>query len=366
MELTMNYEDKKVAFLTAAYNGEKTLQRTIDSIKAQTHRNFVYYILNDGSSDATQAIINENAAADPRIKSVYFAENDCQKHFIAAIKEILTNDDIDYFAICDHDDEYLPEFAEKAIIACEQNNTDAAVAGILCRREDGTELPEIYAETDFIIKTPYDFAAAYIKSLCTAMRMQWGKLYRVAALRKTNIRVVEITKYGRDTFLCNEIIKNCGTVYMIAEPLYRFYVSGSSETSRLETERIDAPGKLFKCSEDFIKTKCPEYTESLYNYLYINYLFDFHNILGQIYESKISNRLKIDGLIRLFDNPVFRQISAVTNIRKLSFKNGDTVLSFEKIIAQGIFLFNELAPFSNHNQRQGLQKLAKHLNKLIS
>jgi glycosyltransferase involved in cell wall biosynthesis len=50
------------------YNGEKYLREAIDSVLAQTYTNFEFLILNDGSTDSTQSIIE--SYSDSRIKCI--------------------------------------------------------------------------------------------------------------------------------------------------------------------------------------------------------------------------------------------------------------------------------------------------------
>ena len=52
-----NREGVKITVITPAYNRAKTLQRTIDSIEKQTFNDWEYIIINDGSTDDTDAII---------------------------------------------------------------------------------------------------------------------------------------------------------------------------------------------------------------------------------------------------------------------------------------------------------------------
>ena len=59
-----------VAVLTPVYNGAEYLRRCIESVLAQTHTNWIYYIVNNCSTDATLKIAEEYAAGDPRIRVV--------------------------------------------------------------------------------------------------------------------------------------------------------------------------------------------------------------------------------------------------------------------------------------------------------
>ena len=50
-----------IAILMATYNGEKYLGEQIDSLLAQTYKDWHLYIHDDGSTDNTQAILREYA-----------------------------------------------------------------------------------------------------------------------------------------------------------------------------------------------------------------------------------------------------------------------------------------------------------------
>ena len=57
----------KIIIYTPAYNAEKTLRRAVDSILNQTHKEFIYYLLDNASTDGTYEIIKEYAKNDKRI-----------------------------------------------------------------------------------------------------------------------------------------------------------------------------------------------------------------------------------------------------------------------------------------------------------
>lgn len=69
----------------SVYNGERFLAAAIDSVLAQTWRDFEFLILDDGSTDGTARILADAAAGDPRIRVI--ARENCG--LIASLNELV-------------------------------------------------------------------------------------------------------------------------------------------------------------------------------------------------------------------------------------------------------------------------------------
>ncbi len=59
-----------LSVVLSAYNGEKDLSRTIESVLSQSFKDFEFIVINDGSTDDTLAIITEQSRLDDRIKVI--------------------------------------------------------------------------------------------------------------------------------------------------------------------------------------------------------------------------------------------------------------------------------------------------------
>jgi glycosyltransferase involved in cell wall biosynthesis len=92
----------KVGILLSTYNGSKYLEELLNSLFAQTYKNFLIYIRDDGSSDNTCKILS-------KYKKLFNVKISCSKNvgvkrsFYFLLQQAL-KDDIDYFMFCDQDD----------------------------------------------------------------------------------------------------------------------------------------------------------------------------------------------------------------------------------------------------------------------
>ncbi len=116
-----------IDILLATYNADKYITQQIDSILAQTYRDFKIIISDDGSTDNTLSIINEYVAKYPdKITILPFNKN-------LGVKEnfnyLLQNSKSDYISFSDHDDIWLENKLETSIEQLKklENNSPALI-----------------------------------------------------------------------------------------------------------------------------------------------------------------------------------------------------------------------------------------------
>ena len=94
-----------VSVVVPVYNGEETLEKTLESILAQSFRDIEILIVDDGSFDSSREIIDKYLKVDTRIR--YFRQKNCG---VASARNIGINmAKGDFIAFCDQDDLWLPE-----------------------------------------------------------------------------------------------------------------------------------------------------------------------------------------------------------------------------------------------------------------
>lgn len=65
----------KVSIVVPNYNGEAYLRETIESVQAQTFSDWEMIVVDDGSTDASAAIVREYSARDPRVRLLALGRN---------------------------------------------------------------------------------------------------------------------------------------------------------------------------------------------------------------------------------------------------------------------------------------------------
>lgn len=140
-------EDKKVSIILCFYNEEKYLAQAIDSVLAQTYRNFELIIINDGSTDGSDAIIKQYS--DERIIYRINDENRRLAYSRNRGLELATGDYIGFF---DGDDIMLPDKMEKQVrYLAEHKDIDLLSGGYQYMDAQGTVSGEVVTpkyETD--------------------------------------------------------------------------------------------------------------------------------------------------------------------------------------------------------------------------
>jgi hypothetical protein len=115
---SINSKTPMVSVIMSVYNGAQHLAESIDSILAQSFSDFEFVIVNDGSSDKTQEIIELYAHQDSRILPIHQKNIGLTKSLNIAIKKAKGK----YIARMDADDISFKERFKKQVDFLENNN----------------------------------------------------------------------------------------------------------------------------------------------------------------------------------------------------------------------------------------------------
>jgi glycosyltransferase involved in cell wall biosynthesis len=114
-----------VSILTPCYNTARYLRQTVESVLAQTFGDFELLLLNDGSTDGTEALLHELAAVDSRI-SIRTRAN---KGLVNTRNELLAWARGKYIAWLDSDDAMTPKRLQLQVTRLEMEPDLAWIGG---------------------------------------------------------------------------------------------------------------------------------------------------------------------------------------------------------------------------------------------
>lgn len=143
--MDQNLNSPKISVILPVYNAAQHLREAIDSVLSQTFTDFELIIINDGSTDRSDEIIN--SFSDSRIVRINHASN---RGLIATLNEGLDLARGECIARMDADDLCLPDRFKEQLIWLE-THSDTAVLGTFFYQFDGRKrrlivLPETQDE----------------------------------------------------------------------------------------------------------------------------------------------------------------------------------------------------------------------------
>jgi len=229
----------KVTILTITYNREHLLPRTVDSVLSQTFTDFEYLIINNGSTDGTQALIDQYCKRDNRIRIFSFIQNRTNIEFYHAKYQIATeNQMIPYCMIIDDDDYMESNTVETLYNLITNYDADVASVGSMYVFPDGTKKDKFVFDGIYL----YNRNEAMIEIL---KREKFnvslgGKLFRKEILKDIIPPQVEQI---RDIHVGYRRMNKVQKMVVIGKPLYYFYrhgsnVSGLEAVSQITPEKI--------------------------------------------------------------------------------------------------------------------------------
>lgn len=172
------YKEPKISLIIPAYNAENYIARSIDTALASTFPDVEIVIVNDGSTDKTQNIIDWYTKDYDNIVSLQKRNGgvaDTRNTGIKAAKG-------DYIAFLDNDDMIRPDMLEKLYNTITKNGCDVAVAP-LYRVLDGGYTT--HCNLPFAVDTRHDINK-YLEILYTPNYYNcavWNKLYKAEIVK---------------------------------------------------------------------------------------------------------------------------------------------------------------------------------------
>lgn len=299
----------KVSIIIPCYNVEKYLRECLDSVVNQTLREIQIICVDDGSTDGSLDIIQEYAAADPRIVVVTGPNGGYGK----AMNKGLDRAEGTFVGIVESDDFVEPNMFEMLYEAAAANDLDVAKAGFYqysttpqVKNVPVRTLAEIVGGRVFCPMTGFrrlDKKVAFFK----VMPSIWAGIYRREFIRQNNIRFNPTPGASyQDVGFCFKVWARAKRVQVLNACLLHYRVDNSQSS-------VHNPGKVYCICDEyaeldrFLSERPADRNEAMplmIRIKYENYLWNYERLceslrkefLGRFCKEFLQHRE--DGLLR--------------------------------------------------------------------
>lgn len=241
-----------ISVIMLTYNREKFVSRAIESVLAQTHPDFEFIIVDNGSTDQSGKIADEYAVKDPRIRVIHRERGNIG----AGRNTGLDAARGEYITFIDDDDYLEPDYLRRLYQSAAEHNADIAVCGSW-REIDGVRQPKYvfdgvfdYSGEDAVCEmlkrekfnsgTPTKLIA---KKIFSDLRYSCNSKYDdIEMTYKLLAQAEKVTVSGVPLYICTRHDKNnsAGTVRGEAVPTGQIeaYLTAFRERTQWLTERF--------------------------------------------------------------------------------------------------------------------------------
>ena len=246
----------EVSVIVPCYNCASTVERTLDSLAAQTLSSLELIVINDGSTDNTPEVLERWKAAHPEVDmKLYTKENEG----IAEARNFgVAHVTGDYFGFLDSDDYTVPEMYEEMLACAKKEDAPLVVSDFIWVNSRGETLQK---------EGPYEAGPDMMVNLFAVL---WNKLYRTDFIRALDISFPKGDRY-EDTCYLMCLTCNVPKVAFTNRPYVR-YVQQTSSITHTHNDQVKNMIHVFEIILDYYRRhgRYDEYHDAL-EYVHIRY-----------------------------------------------------------------------------------------------
>lgn len=206
-----------VSVIVPVYNVEKYLRKCLNSLVNQTLKDIEIIVVNDGSPDNSQLIIEEYISKYPSVKGVIKSNGglaDARNYGL----QYATGK---YIGFIDSDDSVEPDMYEKLVSKAEQEQADLVVCDLEYVWEDGSKEPMRMAGLNRV-NGKSDRESLFVSPL-----FAWNKLYRREFFMNTGLQY-SVGKWYEDIPVTVPLFALANKVAYVPEVMIHYLQRGTS------------------------------------------------------------------------------------------------------------------------------------------
>lgn len=306
-------KEKLVSIIVPVYNSEKTLNRCIDSLIAQTYSNIEIIIINDGSTDKSGKICEEYVQKDYRIKLI----NQQNRGVSVARNKGLESSNGEFICFVDSDDYVSEKFVENLYITIVENDVDLAICNMNIVNSKRSYTKDFFgADIKSNIALPKE---KYYTNIDKFGGFVWNKMF----LKKymDNLLFDEHIYYCEDELFVVNYTQRCNKLACLDEALYFYCITESSASSLKNWNGkkitiLDAKRKILHILE--------KYDFKVYKNYYLKYFYALNDIYHR-YSKDIVDKKELQDkykrIIKSNDCTTKEKINTIIRFRFFRFYN---------------------------------------------
>ncbi len=286
----------KLSVIVPVYNSQNYLDKCLNSIVNQTYKDLEIIIINDGSTDDSEKIINNYIAKYPKLIKYFKQENKGQAEARNIALKLAIGE---YITFVDSDDYIDKTMYQKMMDLALKENTDIVICDFWLLKNNTKE----------IIKAT-NFSNLIFSSVCL-----WNKIFKKSILEDINfIKGIWYEDY-------NFFIKLClkkPTYSMCSEPLYYYIVH---DNSTMNNEKSLKNLDIIKATEDILKENIKE--EDAQTLIVNHILID---AINRVQKQKSKDKKMVIKKLNAFVHKHIKNITKAKVYKNSSFKRKIIIL----------------------------------------
>lgn len=223
----------KLSVIMPAYNAEKYIARSVESVLGQSWKELELIVVDDGSVDETAKIISGIAARDSRVRLMSIENSGPAMARNYALENL--GDDAEYVTFIDADDELLPGALEYAMGKAAEG-FDFTIFGFTIQSADGSRRDYFEPEAEFSADT---LGAALPKLYMANMLNQvWAKVFSARLIRDNKLRFPDF-RWGEDRLFIFDCLEKAEKVAVLPQCRYLYVMHpGESLITRYYDKKL--------------------------------------------------------------------------------------------------------------------------------
>lgn len=219
----------KVSVIIPVYNCGRCLPRCIDSMLHQTFRDFELILVNDGSTDDSEAVCRRYK--DNRIKVVSQPNRGVSAARNRGLEEVCG----EWIYFCDADDELYEDALERLTEKLSSSEVSFVMAGYEVYDESGRIVYSRPEREELMLSADQCVENMFNPQFYNYQGYLWTKLFRRDIIEEAGLKFDERISFNEDRLFCTQYLCSMSDMgFYFTHPIYKYYKRQGSSMSSLE------------------------------------------------------------------------------------------------------------------------------------